>query len=67
MLNYRLNTREVGNEIEIPSFQPDLKDIKEIGELISNLKYRYQLTFIALRDNKQYEIDYIKINFTIDV
>lgn len=49
MLNYRLNTGEVGNEVEIPSFQPDPKDIKEISELISNLKYRYQLTFISLR------------------
>lgn len=56
MLNYRSSTREVGNEVEIPSFQPDPKDIKEISELISNLKYRYRLTFISLPDNKRYEI-----------
>lgn len=56
MLNYRSSTREVGNEVEIPSFQPDPKDIEEISELISNLKYRYRLTFISLPDNKRYEI-----------
>lgn len=56
MLNYRSSTREVGNEVEIPSFQPDPKDIKEISELIFNLKYRYRLTFISLPDNKRYEI-----------
>lgn len=56
MLNYRSSTREIGNEVEIPSFQPDPKDIKEISELIFNLKYRYRLTFISLPDNKRYEI-----------
>ena len=56
MLNYRSSTREVGNEVEIPSFQPDPKDIEEISELIFNLKYRYRLTFISLPDNKRYEI-----------